>query len=204
MIVEHGQVLHLGEVLRVLDGDGAELRHGAEDAEVLRVEAAVALAVHQLDHAEDAPLEGERHAENRLGVEARGLVEPGGEAGVGGHIVHDERRVVLRHPARDAFAALEPQVHEHLAARADRRLEVQLSRLRVAQQQRPVAGLQELGDLGQDEVHHLADVQGRGERLADLVEHRQLVHGALQLAEQVACLHQPECNIGAPRSAFPA
>src|SRR5207248_4321318 len=70
-------------------------------------------------------------------------------------------------------------------------LEVELARLRIAQEQGPVAGAQQLGDLGEDDVHHLADVERRSERLADLIEHRQLVDGALELAEQVAGLHPP-------------
>src|SRR5205814_7460060 len=78
---------------------------------------------------------------------------------------------------------------QHVAARAHGGLEVELAALRIPQEQGPVARAQQLGDLGEDHVHHLADVEGRGERLADLVEHRELVDGALELAKQVAGLH---------------
>ena len=124
VIVEDGQLLHLVEVARVLDGDGAELGDGAEDLQVFVVKGAVVGAVHQLDHAQRPVLEGERHAEDRFGVEAGGLVEAAGEPRVGVDVLHQERLVVLRHPARDPLARLEAHAEEAIRPGPHRRVEV--------------------------------------------------------------------------------
>jgi len=129
-------------------------------------------------------------------MKSRGLVESAGEPRVGVDVWHQQRLVVLRHPAGDPFARLEAQPQQPVRSLADRRVEVELSRRVILEQQRPVAGLEELADLGQDDVHDLADVQRRGQGFPDLVEDGELVDGALQLPEEILPPHFTECTPG--------
>ena len=90
-----------------------------------------------------------------------------------------------RHPLPEREAhGLQP-----LGPLPHRDLEDQVLLLLVDEEQRPVARAQHLAHLLHDEGEHLVDVEGAGQRPADVVEGLELLHLPLQLVQQVAGLH---------------
>src|SRR5207253_4925492 len=85
------------------------------------------------------------------------------------------------------------QAEQLIGPGAHRGVEIELAAAAVLEQKRPLPRLEELADLRENDVHHLADVQRRGQRFADLVEDRELVDGALQLPEEILPPHSVEC-----------
>ena len=122
LVVEAGQAVALGDLVgaprveQVLDRDRGVVGEDLEQAPVLLAEAAGRRAVDELEHAADGRLDADRHAEDRLGLEAVGQVERRVEErvvdDVVGH-VGDARRVDV---ADDADA----RVHALAEARARR------------------------------------------------------------------------------------
>jgi hypothetical protein len=175
-IVRDRELLGALEQDRVLDRDRARLDERQHLLEVRLGEAAAAL-VQDLEHADRAPARDERGAQDRARLE-RGLgVDVRREARVALDVVHDRRLAALGHPAGDALADLGPDRRGLLALGAERGLEHQLLLLLVHHQQRPGLGRDQLADLLDHELDHLARLEDRVRGLHDVGQDREPARG---------------------------
>ena len=156
-------------------------------------------------------------------VEARGVVEARGEARVLADVRHEQRRrsCCATQPAMPS-PGLDAQAEQLVATRRRPRRRTTSSPVASSMSRSDqLRGLKQLAHLGEDELHHLADVERRRQRLADLVEDRRARRTcSLQLAEQIFAPHSikstrscrgapiPATGAGmtppSPRSASPA
>ena len=155
----------------VLQGDGGEIGQRFEQRQVAIVESLDAHAIDQLDDAQTVLAEAHRNGHDGVGFRLGLLIHLRQEALVGAHVGNNDRLLILRHPAGDAFSDLDAHVFQRLRVLADGQLEIQLLFCLVHQEQRPGIGLQEFVELFHDGAEHLIELQGGGEGLAKFVKY---------------------------------
>lgn len=173
----------------VLDRDRRLIREIEQKRLVLVLEATVVSFVEDLEHADDAPFEGQGNAKGRLGSKASLPVEAALESRVVSHVVDERRTTRFRAPARDALARLD--VHGfHGAGRLTRSgMETKLAVV-VEEQNRAGLGPQGVRSRLYDRLQQDVEVENASESLRDLEDRRELgdilrriawIHGLIRL-----------------------
>ena len=163
-VVRDRELLGALEEDGVLDRDRAGLDEGQHEGEVVAGEAAAEL-VDDLEDPDRPPARHERRAEDRPRLELRPRVHPGREARVARRVVDDRGLAALRHPAGDALPDLQAEGGDVAPLGAEGGLEHQLLLLLVHHEERPGLGGDELADLLDDQLDHLARLEDRVGRL---------------------------------------
>ena len=101
------------------------------------------LAVEHLEHAERALLVEKRHRHHRARHVAGPLRDVAGEAGIVGEVLEHERLPGHEHPAGDPGARRDPRADERTGALPGDRLEDELVRLLVVQEDRRRLGAED-------------------------------------------------------------
>jgi hypothetical protein len=162
------------EEARVLDRHRDAAGQRLEEGEIVVRERLVVPPIQHLDDADYALVGGERSAQQRAGGEAGGVIDAGEEALVGLDVVDAGRGAVAQHPAGDAAVGGEAQLEQ---AGEDRRIilgderEIELVGVGVEQQHRRAHGVEHLAALADHEWEQLVELDARGERAREVVEH---------------------------------
>ena len=176
--VGHGHALGLLVQPGVGDVGRRLFRHGGQQLQV-GLAVLIGLRTLRVEHAEDAsvPLQGD------TGLGARPL-GAGHVAAVGLDVAHGHRLAGLHHPAGYALAFGQPQAQGQRTA--VHRLDDQVARFFVGQQELAVGIAEETDGISQNDVEQLPDIQGGRHGNGDAIQRRQAVLGQGQFGVEPA------------------
>ena len=174
-IVGDAELLDVGDVARILNGDGRMVGENVKEGDGV-VGHLVGARIENLDDAVGAFAAAQGH-----GNDGAHPALPGGKLIFDARIVlgfrNDERLAVLGHPAGHALADFDAQVAEHglLAAGGNGVVEF-LGRF-VEHQQGPQLGFDDALHVLEDGAQNGVEIEARGERPRQLVEDQQVGEG---------------------------
>ena len=135
---------------------------------------AAVVSVRELERADHFAVLAERHDDHVTRGETRRAIHGIAKTGIVADAVHDDGLVVPCRPARDALRDGNAKTEEAVLLERLRRGEDELVALLVEQEERDRLGAREALDAREHDPEHLGELEGRGQRMKELVDDREL------------------------------